>query len=152
MPFAFRGDFPCFAHSLQRMPVFPSTVTLCSHVKSFFHVGLSPLTLCFLTADCRAFLVTGLDSESSPLSSDELHDVSDDSTLDGALKELGALLLELKKPSIVRCCIDDIFLQLHVLAQYRAWALHTGPHPGNAIRCKAGCYSRRAETVFKGAG
>jgi hypothetical protein len=59
-------------------------------------------------------LVTGSDSESSPLSSDELHDFSDDSTLDGAPEELGALLVELKKPSIVRCCIDDIFLPLHV--------------------------------------
>jgi hypothetical protein len=79
--------------------VFPSTFTLSSHVKSF-HAGLNPLTLC-LTFDRRAFLVTGSvtgsDSESSPLSADELHDLSADSTLDGALEEPGALLVELKK-------------------------------------------------------
>lgn len=94
-----------FVHNLQRMPVFPSTVALSSHVKSFFHAGLNPLTL-YLTFDRRAFLVTGSvmgsDSESSPLSADELHDLSADSTLDSALEEPGAVLVELKKPSIVR--------------------------------------------------
>ena len=67
--FLFRGDFSWFAHNLQRIPVFPSTFTLSSHVKSFFHARLNPLTVC-LTFDRRAFLVTGSvtgsDSESSP--------------------------------------------------------------------------------------
>ena len=99
LPFQFRGHFPWFAHNLQRIPVIPSTFTLSSHVKSFFHAGLNPPTLC-LTFDLRTFLVTG--SESSPLSTDELHDLSADSTLDGALEEPGALLVELKKLSITR--------------------------------------------------
>jgi hypothetical protein len=101
LPFQFRGHFPWFAHNLQRIPVIPSTFTLSSHVKSFFHAGLNPPTLC-LTFDLRTFLVTGSDSESSPLSADELHDLSADSTLDSALEEPGAVLVELKKPSIVR--------------------------------------------------
>ena len=75
---------------------------LSSHEKSLFYAGLKLLTLCF-GADDRAFLVMGSGSKLSPLSSEELPDLSTDS-LDKVQEELGAL----KNPSIVRC-FDDIF-------------------------------------------
>ena len=59
--FPFLGPFPCFIHSLHRMPCLPSFSTYSSHLYSRIQVELNPLFLWWpLSEVSRHFFATGL--------------------------------------------------------------------------------------------